>query len=92
MPSLPTISYQEVKNMSAVWSKTHNGGVLLILDDVHIRFATDVANLVLKNFVAQCAEQVDAKKQAATKGGAAPAEAPTEVSKVKPKGRIILTD
>ena len=93
-PNLATFqdTREETRKASKHW-KTPSG-VLLILDDTHIAFATDWANLVLKNFVQMCAEQAAAQIKAARAAksavpGTQGAEA--EVAE-KPKSSIILTD
>lgn len=44
-------------NFSKVWN---HKGIAIPLNDVHIDFAVDFANIVLKSFVLQCAAQVEA--------------------------------
>lgn len=57
---IPQVSNKDVKQFSRVW--THKG-LAIFLDDVHIQFATDFANVMLKNLFAQMAAQAreDAK-------------------------------
>ena len=96
-PNLATfqVTREETRKASKHW-KTPSG-VLLILDDTHIAFATDWANLVLKNFVQMCAEQAAAQIKAARAARAAKSAVPgtqgaeAEVAE-KPKSSIILTD
>ena len=86
------VTREETRKASKHW-KTPSG-VLLILDDTHIAFATDWANLVLKNFVQMCAEQAAAAMKAAQAGvsNAAPAGTATVANPVEKKSSIILTD
>ena len=89
--SLPQVTLDEVRRIGKAWRP---GGLVVPLDDMHIRFAADVANLVLKNFVQMCAEQAAAQIKAARAAksavpGTQGAEA--EVAE-KPKSSIILTD
>lgn len=57
---IPQVSKADVTKFSKVW--THKG-IAIFLDDVHIQFATDFANIMLKNLFAQMAVQAreDAK-------------------------------
>lgn len=89
-----TVTREETRSAAKHWRTP--SGVLLILDDTHIAFATDWANLVLKNFVQMCAEQaaVQIKAMRAAKV-VKPDEpiTPTEVETAPAKkSSIILTD
>ena len=86
-PQLPQVTKEETKKASQHWRGP--GGLILMLDDTHIAFATDWANFVLKNFVVMCAEQAKAAK---AKANAAPPDA--KDAKIAPaqKSSIILTD
>ena len=88
--SLPQVTLDEVRRIGKAWRP---GGLVVPLDDMHIRFAADVANLVLKNFVQMCAEQAAAAMKAAQAGvsNAAPGTA-TVANPVEKKSSIILTD
>lgn len=57
------INLKDAQQFSRVWT---NNGVAIILQDVHLQFATDFANVVLKSFVenAQRAAQAAAKHAA----------------------------
>ena len=48
----------ETENFSKVWNKS---GITILLSPESIDFATDFANVVLRNFIQMC--QDDAKKQ-----------------------------
>jgi len=48
----------EAENFSKVWNK---GGITILLSPEAVDFATDFANVVLRNFIQMCQE--DAKKQ-----------------------------
>jgi len=89
--SLPQVTLDEVRRIGKAWRP---GGLVVPLDDMHIRFAADVANLVLKNFVQMCAEQAAAAMKAAQAGvsNAAPAGTATVANPVEKKSSIILTD
>jgi hypothetical protein len=54
---IPQVPRQEVINFSKVWTK---GGIVVPMQDIHIDFAVDFANVVLKSFVLQCHAQVQA--------------------------------
>ena len=54
---IPQVTKIDTEGFSKQW--THNG-LAIVLNDVHIQFATDFANIVLRNFVLQCAAQADA--------------------------------
>ena len=91
---LPQVTHDEVKRIGKAWRP---GGLVVPLDDMHIRFAADVANLVLKNFVQMCAEQAaaamkSAKAAQAGVSNAAPAGTATVANPVEKKSSIILTD
>ena len=76
------ITKDEVKRLSAEWQKSKH--IVVILDDVAIQFATDVANKVLQDFVQSIAE-IQAAKKAKAVGQSVP------VPEVK-KSSIVLTD
>lgn len=57
---LPQVTLNDAINYSKVW--THNG-IAIALTQSDCQFATDFANIVLKNFVLQCAAQVEAQVQ-----------------------------
>jgi len=56
------VDRKSVEGFARVWN--HNG-VTLILNDAHIDFARDFANVTLRNFVSQVAQQQMAAAQAA---------------------------
>ena len=59
---IPQVDRKSVEGFARVWN--HNG-VTLILNDAHIDFARDFANVTLRNFVSQVAQQQMAAAQAA---------------------------
>jgi hypothetical protein len=58
---LPQVPREEAIRFSQVW---RSNGIAIPLDVVHINFATDFANICLRNFVLQCQSQVAALIQA----------------------------
>jgi len=58
---IPQVDTNQVKGFAKVW--THKG-VAILLSDLHIEFARDFANVMLRNFVMQVAQQ-QAQKVAA---------------------------
>lgn len=58
---LPQVPREEAQRFSQVW---RSNGIAIPLDDVHINFATDFANICLRNFVVQCQQQIAAAIQA----------------------------
>lgn len=58
---IPQVTKNDAEGFSKQW--THNG-LAIVLNDVHIQFATDFANIVLRNFVLQCAAQAEAAAKA----------------------------
>jgi hypothetical protein len=79
------ITKAEVQRLATEWQKAKH--VVVMIDDIGIQFAMDVANKVLRDFVQSIAE-IQAAKKAAAKGEPAPAAAPAEVK----KSSIVLTD
>jgi hypothetical protein len=59
--SIPVIERKEIDTLATQWCK--HKGVMVILDEVAKQFACDAANLILKNFVMQCAENVHKAKE-----------------------------
>ncbi len=53
------VSLKDTLGFSKVWT---SNGVAIVMQDVHLQFATDYANLVLNNFIRQC--QLEAEQQA----------------------------
>jgi len=51
---IPQVDTNQVKGFAKVW--THKG-VAILLSDLHIEFARDFANVMLRNFVMQVAQQ-----------------------------------
>jgi hypothetical protein len=62
--NLPQVDTNQVREFGKVWN---HKGVAIILNDLHIEFARDFANVVLRNFVQQVAMQQMAAKAAAPK-------------------------
>lgn len=58
------VSAQDAKQFGKVW--THNG-VAIVLQDVHLQFAADFANIVLKSFVENAQRAAAARQAAAAK-------------------------
>ena len=50
---IPTVSKEQVSGFAKVWTYR---GVALCLNDAHIEFAKDFANVMLRSFVQQVAE------------------------------------
>lgn len=59
---IPQVDRTQALNFSKKW--THNG-IAIPLQDTHIDFATDFANIVLKSFVLECHAKVQAAIKAA---------------------------
>jgi hypothetical protein len=76
------ITKAEVQRLSVEWQKAKH--VVVMIDDVSIQFATDVANKVLQDFVQSIAEIQAAKNRAVSTGPVPPPE-------VK-KSSLVLTD
>lgn len=49
---IPQVPLADAANFAKVWTY---GGLVVPLQDVHVRFASDYANIVLRNFVMQAA-------------------------------------
>jgi hypothetical protein len=77
------IERAEIDKLSLEWCKAKH--VVVMIDEVSRQFATDVANLVLKNFIDDIATRVAAKKVA--KGEIVPTPEP----EIK-KSSLVLTD
>jgi len=77
------VTKSEVQRLASEWQKAKR--IVVILDDVAIQFATDVANKVLQDFV-QSIAAIQAAKKAKLAGQ--PVPPPTEVK----KSSIVLTD
>ena len=91
MALIPKVTKEQTKAFSNAWD---SGGIKVIMDETSIRFATDWANIALKSFVAEIAQDM-AKRVAAKKAADAPVDAvaTTAVAPTAPTpGRIILTD
>ena len=58
---IPQVDRKSVEGFAKIWN--HNG-VALLLNDAHIDFARDFANVTLRNFVQQVAQQQMAAAQA----------------------------
>lgn len=85
--AIPKLSFTVTADQTAAFAKAwDSGGIKVILDATSIRFATDWANIVLKSFVADMAEQV--KKIAEAKLAAQKAA----TSSVLSRNGIVLTD
>lgn len=72
------VTIKDAKGFSNVWTA---GGVAIPMQDVHLQFATDFANVVLRNFIQQANAAAAAKQKAAEQQVAADA-AP----------KVVLTD
>jgi hypothetical protein len=59
---IPKIDRKQVEGFAKVWTYR---GVALILNDAHIQFAADFANVMLKSFVSNIAKQQAAAAEAA---------------------------
>jgi hypothetical protein len=60
---IPTVNRKQVEGFAKVWTYR---GVALCLNDAHIQFAADFANVMLRSFVENIAKQ-QAAAVAATK-------------------------
>ncbi len=58
---LPQVDRKSVEGFARVWTYK---GVALVLNDAHVQFAMDFANVMLRNFVQQVAQQQMAAAQA----------------------------
>ena len=61
---LPQVDRKSVEGFARVWTYK---GVALVLNDAHVQFAMDFANVMLRNFVQQVAQQQMAAQAAAKK-------------------------
>ena len=59
---IPKVDRKQVAEFSKIWTYT---GVALLLNDAHVQFAADFANVMLKSFIQQIASQQAAAAQAA---------------------------
>lgn len=85
----PRVGPADAKSFGKVWD---SGGIKIILDDVHFKFATDFANIALRSFIDQQISIANAKMKALQVDAAtqAPTQAPI-MPATKPSG-IVLTD
>ena len=88
MPLIPRVTEEQTKAFSNAWD---SGGIKVIMDATSIRFATDWANIALKSFVAEIAQDM-AKKIEAKKAAAPPAKMQGDITVAPQAGRIVLTD
>jgi hypothetical protein len=84
MAGIPTVARAEVDRLATEWCKAKH--VVVMLDDVAKQFATDVANLILKNYLEDVMQRVAAKKATGTPS-ATVAPAP-----MKTTSTLVLTD
>ena len=59
---IPQVNKDQVAGFAKVWTYK---GVAILLNEMHIEFAKDFANVMLRNFVQQIAQQQMAAAQAA---------------------------
>ena len=59
---IPKVDRKQVAEFSKIWTYK---GVALLLNDAHVQFAADFANVMLKSFIQQIASQQAAAAQAA---------------------------
>jgi hypothetical protein len=59
---IPNVDRKQVEGFAKVWTYR---GVALCLNDAHIQFAADFANVMLKSFVSNIAKQQAAAIEAA---------------------------
>ena len=59
---IPQVNKDQVSVFAKVWTYK---GVAILLNEMHIEFAKDFANVILRNFVQQVAAQQMAAAQAA---------------------------
>ena len=59
---IPQVNKDQVVGFAKVWTYK---GVAILLNEMHIEFAKDFANVMLRNFVQQVAQQQMAAAQAA---------------------------
>lgn len=85
-----SVTRTEAQNFARVWNK---GGISIPMQDVHIDFATAFANVVLRNFITMCQQQVQARmaqpKQTAVEGTA---DQTTPPPAQQSSAGIVLTD
>lgn len=60
---VPQVAVEETKRFASQWTYK---GLAVPMDDVHVQFATDFANVVLLNFIQVCQQQVAAQQAAQT--------------------------
>jgi hypothetical protein len=58
------VTLNDAKDFSRVWT---NRGVAIVLQDVHLQFAADFANVVLKSFIETAKQAQQAQVEAALK-------------------------
>lgn len=51
MPGVFQVERAEAANFTKVWTKN---GIAISLQDIHLDFATDFANIVLNSFIDKC--------------------------------------
>jgi hypothetical protein len=88
MAGIPTVARAEIDRLATEWCKAKH--VVVMLDDVAKQFATDVANLILKNYLEDVMQRVAAKKAAAT--GASVPTPDAAPAPPKAKSSLVLTD
>jgi len=66
---------EDAKNFAKVWTYK---GLQIPMDDIHMQFATDYANVVLNSFVQQTLQASAAKQKAAEEAKAKPLVALTD--------------
>jgi hypothetical protein len=54
MPATFSVPLQDAQNFQKVWT---NRGIAIVLPAEAAQFATDFANIVLRNFIAMCQQQ-----------------------------------
>lgn len=60
--AIPQVSVQQTEAFSKQWNYN---GVAILLNEIHIKFATDWANIVLANFVRECQIKAEQAMKAA---------------------------
>lgn len=63
------VNYSDAEGFSKVWN---HKGIIIPLQEPHIQFATDYANVVLNSFVQQTLQASAAKQKAAEEAKAKP--------------------
>jgi hypothetical protein len=58
MPATFSVPLADAQNFQKVWT---NRGIAIVLPAEAAQFATDFANVVLRNFIAMCQEQAQQK-------------------------------